>query len=488
MYMTKDLTVGKPLKSIVLFMLPIMVGNIFQQLYSMVDTIIVGQTISAQALAGVGVTNSMSLLIIGFVQGLTSGFSVKTSQMFGAHDEDGVKRSLAASLALSTVISVALTFVAVYTTMPLLRLIDTPEDVIGYSYDYIVAVYWGLAATVFYNLGSAMLRAVGDSRTPLIFLILAALLNVGLDFLFILEFDMGVAGAGWATVVSQAVSAIGCFAVMFAKFPVYRIGLKHFASSVKFYWQHMALGLPMALQFSIIAVGIMVQQSALNALGSVAVTAYTAANKIDSIINQSLAALGAAVATFCGQNYGAGKYDRIRQGVKLSMAVGIVCSLIGFAFVALLAKPLTALFSNEITEEILDLSRQYLIWQGAMYIFLTAIYVYRNALQGIGKSTFAMLGGGIEVVMRVLASLLLAKALGYTGICVSNPAAWIGADIFFVISYYAVMRSLRRRKGILQTKEEPIDGDHIMLDAQTLSLFGEKRAALSAPAGGEKVA
>ena len=486
--MTKDLTVGKPLKSIVLFMLPIMVGNIFQQLYSMVDTIIVGQTISAQALAGVGVTNSMSLLIIGFVQGLTSGFSVKTSQMFGAHDEDGVKRSLAASLALSTVISVALTFVAVYTTMPLLRLIDTPEDVIGYSYDYIVAVYWGLAATVFYNLGSAMLRAVGDSRTPLIFLILAALLNVGLDFLFILEFDMGVAGAGWATVVSQAVSAIGCFAVMFAKFPVYRIGLKHFASSVKFYWQHMALGLPMALQFSIIAVGIMVQQSALNALGSVAVTAYTAANKIDSIINQSLAALGAAVATFCGQNYGAGKYDRIRQGVKLSMAVGIVCSLIGFAFVALLAKPLTALFSNEITEEILDLSRQYLIWQGAMYIFLTAIYVYRNALQGIGKSTFAMLGGGIEVVMRVLASLLLAKALGYTGICVSNPAAWIGADIFFVISYYAVMRSLRRRKGILQTKEEPIDGDHIMLDAQTLSLFGEKRAEISAPAGREKVA
>ena len=159
--MTKDLTAGKPLKSIIFFMLPIMIGNIFQQLYSMADTIIVGQTISSQALAGVGVTNSMSLLIIGFVQGLTSGFSVKTSQMFGAHDEEGVKKSLAASLALSAAISVALTFLAVYTTMPLLRLMDTPEDIIGYSYDYIVAVYWGLAATVFYNLGSAMLRAVG---------------------------------------------------------------------------------------------------------------------------------------------------------------------------------------------------------------------------------------------------------------------------------------------------------------------------------------
>ena len=262
--MTKDLTAGKPLKSIIFFMLPIMIGNIFQQLYSMADTIIVGQTISSQALAGVGVTNSMSLLIIGFVQGLTSGFSVKTSQMFGAHDEEGVKKSLAASLALSAAISVALTFLAVYTTMPLLRLMDTPEDIIGYSYDYIVAVYWGLAATVFYNLGSAMLRAVGDSRTPLIFLILAAVLNVGLDFLFILQFDMGVAGAGWATVLSQAISAVGCFAVMFTKFPVYRIRLKHFVSSVKFYFQHITLGLPMALQFSIIAVGIMVQQSALN--------------------------------------------------------------------------------------------------------------------------------------------------------------------------------------------------------------------------------
>ncbi len=462
--MTKDLTVGKPLKSIILFMLPIMIGNIFQQLYSMVDTIIVGQTISNQALAGVGVTNSMSLLIIGFVQGLTSGFSVKTSQCFGARDEEGVKKSLAASLALSTVISIVLTFVAVYTTMPLLRLMQTPEDIIGYANDYIVAVYWGLAATVFYNLGSAMLRAVGDSRTPLIFLIFAAVLNVGLDFLFILEFDMGVAGAGWATVLSQAISAVGCFVVMFAKFPVYRIRLRHFVSSVKFYWQHIALGLPMALQFSIIAIGIMVQQAALNRLGSVVVTAYTAANKIDSIVNQSLAALGSAVATFCGQNYGAMRYDRIRQGVRLSMLVGIICALIGFAFVGLLAKPLTRLFSSEITQEILDYSQLYLLWQGGMYIFLTAIYVYRNALQGIGKSTFAMLGGAIEVAMRVLASLLLTKALGYTGICISNPAAWIGADTFFVISYLAVMRNLRKQQGMRLSADEPSDGDHIEVE------------------------
>ena len=229
--MTKDLTTGKPLKSIILFMLPIMIGNIFQQLYSMVDTIIVGQTISNQALAGVGVTNSMSLLIIGFVQGLTSGFSVKTSQCFGAHDEEGVKKSLAASLALSTVISVILTFVAVYTTMPLLRLMSTPDDVIGYAYDYIVAVYWGLAATVFYNLGSAMLRAVGDSRTPLIFLVLAAVPNVGLDFLFILEFDMGVSGAGWANVLSYATLAGGCFAVTFAKCPLYSVSGTPFTQS-----------------------------------------------------------------------------------------------------------------------------------------------------------------------------------------------------------------------------------------------------------------
>lgn len=454
--MTKDLTVGKPLKSILLFTLPILIGNIFQQLYSMVDTIIVGQTISSAALAGVGATGAISFLVIGFVQGLTAGFAVKTSQLFGARDVDGIKRSIAASLALSLILSVVLTFLSVYTTMPLLRLMKTPSDIIGYSYDYIVTIYWGLAATVFYNLASSVLRAIGDSRTPLIFLILAAVLNVGFDFLFILVFRMGVSGAGWATVLSQAISALGCFAVMFTKFPVCRIRLNHFRSSLKFYWQHLAIGLPMALQFSITAVGVMVQQAALNLLGTTVVTAYTAASKIDNLINQSLCALGSAVATFCGQNYGAGRYDRIKQGVRTSMVIGVIGALIGCAFVVLCAKPLTSIFITDITDELLAYSKEYLFYQGVFYFALAAIFVYRNALQGIGRSALTMIGGGIELIMRVLASLLLAKVMGFAGISISNPAAWIGADIFFISAYYFIIGriSSRSRSKVVQTDSE----------------------------------
>ena len=304
--MTNDLTAGKPLRNIILFTIPIFIGNVFQQLYSMVDAIIVGQTINNDALAGVGATGAISFLIIGFVQGLTAGFAVKTSQLFGAKDEEGVRRSIASSILLGAGLTVVLTAVSVVTTMPLLKLMQTPDDIIGYSYDYIVTIYWGLIATVFYNLGSSVLRAIGDSRTPLVFLVVAAVLNVGLDFLFIVAFKMGVAGAGWATVLSQGVSAIGCFAFLFARFKRFRIRGKHFANPLMFYWQHMAIGLPMALQFSITSIGMMVQQTALNKLGSVAVTAYTAASKIDNLATQSLYALGSTVATYCGQNYGAG--------------------------------------------------------------------------------------------------------------------------------------------------------------------------------------
>lgn len=249
--MTRDLTVGKPLKTIVLFTLPIFVGNVFQQLYSMIDAIIVGHTISNDALAGVGATGAISFLVIGFVQGLTAGFAVKTSQLFGAKDEDGVRRSIASSLLLCAALSVALTAVAVLTTMPLLKLMNTHPDIIGYSYDYIVTVYWGLTATVFYNMASSVMRAIGDSRTPLIFLIAAAVLNVAFDFLFIVAFKMGVAGAGWATTLSQALSAIGCFIYLFAKFKKCRIKREHFKNPFKFYRKHLAIGLPMALQFSI---------------------------------------------------------------------------------------------------------------------------------------------------------------------------------------------------------------------------------------------
>ena len=447
--MTSDLTAGKPLRKIILFTIPIFIGNVFQQLYSMVDAIIVGQTINNDALAGVGATGAISFLIIGFVQGLTAGFAVKTSQLFGAKDEEGVRRSIASSILLGAGLTVVLTAVSVVTTMPLLKLMQTPDDIIGYSYDYIVTIYWGLIATVFYNLGSSVLRAIGDSRTPLVFLVVAAALNVGLDFLFIVAFKMGVAGAGWATVLSQGVSAIGCFAFLFARFKRFRIRGKHFANPLMFYWQHMAIGLPMALQFSITSIGMMVQQTALNKLGSVAVTAYTAASKIDNLATQSLYALGSTVATYCGQNYGAGQFSNIRKGVRYSMAIGVVCALVGLAFVTLGAEPMTKLFSSDVTDEIMDMSKQYLLWQGGFYIFLAIIFVYRDALQGIGRSALTMVGGMLEVAGRVVASLVFAKHFGFAGICASNPTAWVFVDVFLVIAYVVILhRILKKRKQL----------------------------------------
>ena len=456
--MTSDLTAGKPLRKIILFTIPIFIGNVFQQLYSMVDAIIVGQTINNDALAGVGATGAISFLIIGFVQGLTAGFAVKTSQLFGAKDEEGVRRSIASSILLGAVLTVVLTAVSVVTTMPLLKLMQTPDDIIGYSYDYIVTIYWGLIATVFYNLGSSVLRAIGDSRTPLVFLVVAAVLNVGLDFLFIVAFKMGVAGAGWATVLSQGVSAIGCFVFLFARFKMFRIRGKHFANPLMFYWQHMAIGLPMALQFSITSIGMMVQQTALNKLGSVAVTAYTAASKIDNLATQSLYALGSTVATYCGQNYGAGQFSNIRKGVRYSMAIGVVCALVGLAFVTLGAEPMTKLFSSDVTDEIMDMSKQYLLWQGGFYIFLAIIFVYRDALQGIGRSALTMIGGMLEVAGRVVASLVFAKHFGFAGICASNPTAWVFVDIFLVIAYVVILHRIlkkRRQLGLADGEKLP---------------------------------
>lgn len=438
--MEKDLTRGKPSKLILTFALPLFIGNVFQQLYSMVDTIIVGQTVSTQALAGVGATGALSFLIIGFVQGMTSGFAVLTSQKYGARDEDGVKKTVAASVVLSLVMSAVLTAISVPLMRPLLTLMNTPASIIDYADSYIVTICWGLTATVFYNMFSSLLRAVGDSKSPLFFLILASVLNIGLDFLFIVVFKMGVAGAGWATAISQAVSALACLAHIVRKFRILHISKRHFKFGFHIAKQMTVLGLPMALQFSITAVGVMVQQSALNGFGETVVAAYTAASKIDTLAVQALVAMGTAIATYCGQNAGARRYDRIKSGVRAGMLISAVCAIVAALFVILPAKPLTSLFISDPGEEILNLSQTYLFYQGIFYIALGAIFVYRNALQGMGYSALTMLAGATELVMRIIAAFALAAAIGFTGICLSNPVAWLGADVFLLAAYPLLLR------------------------------------------------
>ncbi len=457
--MVRNLTKGRPLKQILFFALPIFIGNVFQQLYSMVDNIIVGNTLGDNAFAGVGATTSLAFLIIGFVQGLTAGFAVKTSQYFGNQDEERVKSSVATSIVLSAVLTVILTFASVFTTMPILNLMQTPDEIIEYSYDYIVVVFAGLGATMLYNLVSSILRALGDSKVPLLFLVLASVINVGLDLLFIVVFKMGVAGAGWATVISQLISGVACAIYMFKKYEILRLSRRHFKMSFKFSWAHLKIGLPMAVQYSIIAVGIMVQQAALNAFGTLYVSAYTAASKIDSLITQALVAMGSSVATYVGQNCGAGEIGRINKGVNQAMLVSVGLAIVGGLLVYFGSDLLTSLFVKNPSAEMLDLSKRYLFWQGVFYIGLAVIYVYRNALQGMGYSMLTTAGGVIELAMRILASFLLVKVWSYLGLCLSNPCAWIGVDVLYLTSYYLLMRlkykKAAARKNIKVTERMP---------------------------------
>mgnify|MGYP002800843598 FL=1 len=436
---SKDLTVGSPWKNILFFCIPIFISNIFQQLYNMVDTIIVGQTISLNALAAVGCTGSISFLVIGFISGITSGFGVMMSQYFGAKDEGNFKRSVGTCYILGLIVAVVVTAIAVPTAMPLLRLMRTDEAIIADAHSYIVTIYWGIVATVVYNMSAAMLRSIGDSRSPLVFLIMASLLNIGLDFLCILVFDMGVAGAGVATVASQLISGACCVVYGLKRYSVLRIGREHLRWNTSFAWKHVKVGLPMALQFSITAIGIMAVQSALNDMGTMTVAAYSAASKIDSIAQQPFVAMGAAMATYCAQNYGAQKYERIKKGIKVGFILTLIFSAVGFLFVFLLKTPLLRLFSDDYAS-IRDSSFLYLYICSSTYLFLGVIHLLRNAIQGMGFSAVTMLSGTAELVMRVVAAFVFAGLWGYTGVCFANSAAWFGADVILVVIFVFIYK------------------------------------------------
>ena len=446
-----DLTTGSPWKNIIFFCIPILISNIFQQLYSMVDTIIVGQTISLSALAAVGCTGSISFLVIGFITGITGGFGVMMAQYFGAKNEENFKRSVGTCYLLSIIVSVIVTAIAVPTAMPLLRLMRTGDDIIGRAYSYIVTIYAGITATVIYNMSAAMLRAIGDSRSPLIFLIMASVLNIGLDFLFILCFHMDVMGAGLATVLSQLIAGGACIVYGLKRYEILRINRGHLRWNGSFAWKHTAVGLPMALQFSITAIGIMVVQAVLNDLGTMIVAAYTAASKIDTIAQQPFLAMGAAIATYCAQNFGAHQFDRIRKGMNVGLVLSLIFSAGGFLLVLGLRSPLLKLFSEDYAS-IQEEAYLYLFINTGTYLFLGLIYLYRNGIQGMGFSAVTMLSGATELVMRVFAALVFAKLWGYIGVCSANPAAWLGADIILLVIYFRLYKK-KIKPALLKERE-----------------------------------
>ena len=452
--MTKTLTKGKPFLLILQFSLPLIAGNIFQQLYSMADTLIVGRTIGVNALAAVGCTGGINFLILGFIGGLTTGLSIITAQKFGSGDTAGVRRSFAVSILISTVFTVIMTVIAILVTTPLLRLLQTPGEIIADADIYLRIVFFGIPAIVLFNLLSNVIRALGDSRTPLYFLILTCMVNVILDYAFILFFRMGVAGAAVATVLSQLLSGILCIIFIMKKIPLLHIRREDFRADGQNIYIHLSTALPMAFQMSIIAIGSLILQFALNRLGPVSVAAYTAAQKIETIATMPMNSFGTAMATYAAQNYGAGKIDRIRKGVSQCILLSGGISIVLGALNILVGRQLTALFVSSQETEVIRLSHSYLIVTGCTYLILSLLFIYRFTLQGLGRSLVPTIAGAMELIMRAFSALILAQHFGYIGACLSNPLAWTGAAVPLGITYYLLMRKLRAGTAVPEEGKE----------------------------------
>lgn len=446
--MVQDMTKGTPWKLILSFSIPLLIGNIFQQLYSMVDTIIVGRFVSVEALAAVGSTGSMSFLILGFVMGITSGFSVITAQRFGANDEAGVRRSVAMSMELCIIATVLLTIIAVLGAKPMLHLMNTPANIFEDASIYITIIYAGLFASVYYNMVSSISRALGDSKTPLYFLLVSSILNVILDLLFIISFQMGASGAAIATVISQFVSAVLCTIYMAKRYTILKLKKEDFRFDWLFACSHLNIGLPMAFQFSVTAVGIMVLQSALNAFGSTAIAAYTAASKVEMLVTQPFATLGVTMATYCGQNKGANDFQRIHKGMTSCVVMCMVACVIASLINIMGGHAFTQLFMSEADPDVFQYSQQYLTTIAVFYPALGLLYIYRNGLQGMGESLVPMLGGVVEFIARLVVCLWLPSMLGYTAICMASPAAWVATTVLLLWKYVQVVKVEKKKPAV----------------------------------------
>ena len=447
----RDMTKGSPTRIILGFTLPLFLGNVFQQFYNMADTIIVGQFVGTGALAAVGSTGTIMFLITGFATGLGTGFTILTAQRFGAGDMKGMRRSVFTAAVLTVIVSVLVTAVSVIFMHPLLDLMQTPADIYDDAYAYIIVIMWGLAAQMLYNLLSALLRAIGNSKMPLYFLILAAVLNVILDLVFIINFKMGTAGAAYATVISQGVSGLLCLLYIVKAVPIFRLSRREMVMDGKMMAEQLKVGLPMALQFSITAIGSIMVQTSLNMLGSTLVAAYTAAGKIEQILTQAYVALGTAMANYSAQNVGAGDIPRIRQGFRAATIWGSVYSVAAGVLIMTVGKYLTYLFVSEDAAMLLDSVDLYLKCIGFFFIPLNIVNAYRNGLQGLGYGLLPMTAGVAELAGRGVIAVISARYSSYFGICMAGPAAWVLAGGLLVVLYFYIVkkdlpRTLAKRK------------------------------------------
>ena len=428
-----DMTSGSPMKMILSFTFPIFIGNVFQQFYNMADAVIVGKFVGTKALAAVGSTGTIMFLIYGFVVGMTAGFTVLTAQKFGAGDMRAMRQTVAGASILSLIVGVILTAAFMILMKPWLMAMNTPADIFADAYAYIMIVSAGILAQMLYNLLASVLRALGNSKVPLYFLILSALLNIVLDLVLIIVFHMGAAGAAVATVVSQGVSGLLCLVYIVKCVPVLRMSRDDWRPSGHLLKAQMRIGIPMALQYSITAIGTMMVQSSLNILGSTLVAAYTAAGKIEQVVSQAYVALGTTLATYSAQNIGAGDVPRIRRGFRATTWIGVIYSFAAAALVMTVGKYMTYLFVSEDVELIMDSVDLYLKCAGSLFIPLAIVNIYRNGIQGLGYGLLPMMVGVAELVGRGVMSVIAAQQKSYLGVCLASPAAWVLIGMYFYV-------------------------------------------------------
>lgn len=445
---TRDMTQGSPLKLILTFSLPLLGGFLFQQLYSFMDTMVVGGVLGTEALAAVGDTGSLNFLINGFCMGICSGFAIPIAQAFGAKDETEMRRYVMHSVYLCAVISVLMGLLTGVFAPQLLRMLNTPEDILPLSVAYIQPVFFAIPVTVLYNMCGGVMRSLGDSKTPVIAITIAALLNIVLDYTFILAFHMGVEGAAWATVISQLISGLWCLLVIRKRFTILKMQPEDKRIRTPFVRRLLAMGIPFGLQYSITAIGSLTVTYAVNGIGTIAVAAVTAGGKLSMFFCCVFDALASTMATFAGQNVGAKRLDRINQGLKASSIIGCVYCVLAFVAIYFFGKPLVGLFISQDSADrqmVIDMAQQFLIINSVLYIPLLFVNIVRFSIQGLGYTMIAMIAGLMELVGRAVVAMLLVPSLGYDAACFANPVAWILADLFLIPCYFTCIRKLQKR-------------------------------------------
>ena len=445
---TRSMTEGRPLPLIVSFALPLMVGNVFQQLYTVVDTMVVGKALHVQALAALGASDWLNWLMIGLIQGLTQGFGILMAQEFGARRMEALKHTIGTSLMLSVYSAVILTLVGQLAVEPVLRLLQTPDAIIGDTMLYLRIMFLGTPIVMAYNLLACILRSLGDGKTPLYAMIAASITNIVLDLLFVLVFHWGIAGAAVATLIAQAVSGVYCFLAI-RKIPFLDLRKEHFRVTAPMAKRLVGLGSPMAFQNAIIAVGGMIVQAVVNGFGVIFIAGFTATNKLYGVLEVAATSYGYAMITYVGQNLGAGKISRIREGMKAAVGVALVTSFVIAGAMIFFGKGILSLFLSGSPEEVaaaMAVAYHYLVVMSVCLPVLYILHVTRSAIQGMGDTVKPMLSGVSEFVMRTVGALTLPMVLGNAGVFYAEVSAWLGADVILIPSYFLTLRKISRHQ------------------------------------------